>query len=209
MKTVIDCTKYNNPLIKQKLKEVSVEQGLAIAEELFQILDKRGDGIGLAANQVGINAQVAVVKVRDPLVLINPKIVSQSDEITFYEGCLSYPKKGMHTKRYKNVVISTAQSESGWYFSGAETNKEGKGSWEQQTSQYDDQKRLLETIAIQHEIDHLNGVTIHDRQHKTTVTVEKKIGRNQLVTIKKGDAVKVLKYKKINKFISNGWSMEA
>ena len=209
MKTVIDCNKNNNPLIKQKLKEVSVEEGLAIAEELFQILDKRGDGVGLAANQVGINASVAVVKVREPLVLINPKIVSQSNQIDFYEGCLSYPKKGMHTKRYKDVVVSTAQSESNWYFSGAETNKEGKGSWETQTSQHDDQQRLLETVAIQHEIDHLNGVTIHDRQHKTTVTVEKKIGRNNLVTIKKGDAIKVLKYKKIDKFLNDGWSMEA
>ena len=209
MKTVIDCTKNNNPLIKQKLKEVTVDEGLAIAEELFQILDKRGDGVGLAANQVGINASVAVVKVREPLVLINPKIVSQSNQIDFYEGCLSYPKKGMHTKRYKEVVVSTAQSESNWYFSGAETNKEGKGSWETQTSQYDDQQRLLETVAIQHEIDHLNGVTIHDRQHKTTVTVEKKIGRNNLVTIKKGDAIKVLKYKKIDKFLNDGWSMEA
>ena len=209
MKQVIDCNKTVNPLIKQKLKEVSIEEGLAIAEELFQILDKRGDGVGLAANQVGINAQVAVVKVRKPLVLINPKILSQSTEITFYEGCLSYPNKGMHTKRFRDVIISTAQSESSWYFSGAETNKEGKGSWETQTSQYDDQQRLLETIAIQHEIDHLNGITIHNRQYKTTVTVEKKIGRNQLVTIKKGDAVKVLKYKKANKFLNQGWSMEA
>ena len=209
MHKVIDCNKHDNPIIKTNLKEVSVEEGLVIAEELFQILDKRGDGVGLAANQVGINASVAVVKVREPLVLINPKILSQSTEITFYEGCLSYPKKGMHTKRFRDVVISTAQSESNWYFSGAETNKEGKGSWETQTAQYDDQQRLLEAIAIQHEIDHLNGVTIHDRQHKTTVTVEKKIGRNQLVTIKKGDAVKVLKYKKANKFLNQGWNMEA
>jgi len=208
MNQVINCNKNTNPYIKQQCKEVSVEEGLAIAEKLFQILDKRGDGVGLAANQVGINASVAVVKVREPLVLINPKILSQSNQINFYEGCLSYPKKGMHTKRYKDVVVSTAQSESNWYFSGVETNKEGKGSWETQTSQYNDQQRLLETVAIQHEIDHLNGVTIHDRQHKTTVTVEKKVGRNSLVTIKKGDAVKVLKYKKIDKFLSDGWSME-
>ena len=73
MKKVINCIKENNPLINKKLREVSVEEGLAIAEELFQILNKRGDGIGLAANQVGIDAQVAVVNVIEPLVLINPK----------------------------------------------------------------------------------------------------------------------------------------
>ena len=52
MKNVINCNQNNNPLINKKAKEVSVEEGLAIAEELFQILNKRGDGIGLAANQV-------------------------------------------------------------------------------------------------------------------------------------------------------------
>ena len=206
---VINCLKDDNPLIRKKSKEVSVEQGLAIAEKLFQILDKRGDGIGLAANQVGINAQVAVVKVREPLVLINPKILSKYTKIPFHEGCLSYPNKGVHTQRYRDVLISTDQSESNWYFSGVETSKEGKGSWEDASVQYDNNQRLLESIAIQHEIDHLNGITIHDRRIETTVKVDKKIGRNQLVTIKKGDAVKVLKYKKINKFLSDGWSMEA
>ena len=98
MKKVIDCFKEDNPLIQKKLREVSVEEGLEIATELFQILNKRKDGIGLAANQVGINAQVAVVNVREPLVLINPKIISKTNEIPYYEGCLSYPGKGVHTK---------------------------------------------------------------------------------------------------------------
>jgi hypothetical protein len=51
------------------------------------------------------------------------------------------------------------------------------------------------------------GKTIHDRQVNTTVRAEKKIGRNQLVTIKKGDAVKVLKYKKAMPFLNQGWEM--
>ena len=77
MRNVINCNKHNNSVINKKLKEVSIEDGLKIATELFQILNKRGDGIGLAANQVGIDAQVAVVNVREPLVLINPKIISK------------------------------------------------------------------------------------------------------------------------------------
>ena len=205
MKKVINCLKEHNPLIKKKLREVSVEEGLVIAEELFQILNKRGDGIGLAANQVGIDAQVAVVNVREPLVLINPKIISKENPIDFYEGCLSYPSKGVHTKRYRDVIIQTAQSESGWYFSGAETPKEGKGSWEVEKNDRDQELRLLESVCVQHEIDHLNGVICMDRKVETTVRVEKKIGRNQLVTIKKGDAVKILKYKKAQKFINDGW----
>ena len=68
---------------------------------------------------------------------------------------------------------------------------------------------LLESVCVQHEIDHLNGITIHDREIKIEPTrVEKKIGRNQLVTIKKGDAVKVLKYKKAQNLLNQGWVME-
>ena len=130
MKQVINCLKHDNPVIKKKLREVTVEEGMEIATELFNILNKRGDGIGLAANQVGIDANVAVVNVREPLILINPKIISKEVEIDFYEGCLSYPGKGVRTKRYRDVVISTEQSEADWYFSGAEENSEGKSVWD-------------------------------------------------------------------------------
>ena len=185
MRKVINCFKDSNPLINQKLREVSVEEGNSIATELFQILNKRGDGIGLAANQVGIDAQVAVINVTEPLVLINPKIISRENEISYYEGCLSYPKKGVNTKRYEIVEVKSDNVESTMRFDG------------------------LESICVQHEIDHLNGVVCMDRKVETSYKrTEKKIGRNQLVTIKKGDAVKVLKYKKAQKFINDGWEME-
>ena len=180
MKKVINCTKEDNPLIHKKLREVSVEEGLSIATELFQILNKRGDGIGLAANQVGIDAQVAVVNVREPLVLINPKIISKEVEIPFYEGCLSYPGKGVNTKRYRDVVISTEQSESDWYFSGAQAPTDGKGSWEKEQSKSQDaQLRTLESVCVQHEIDHLNGVVCMDRKRETTIVKDTKVGRNE------------------------------
>ena len=210
MKKVINCNQDNNPLINKKAKEVSVEEGLAIAEELFQILNKRGDGIGLAANQVGIDAQVAVVNVTEPLVLINPKYIKKEVEIMYGEGCLSYPGQAIKTKRYRDVIIQTAQSESGWYFSGAKIPAdESRGSWEVERKNKDSELRLLESVCVQHEIDHLNGITIHDREKKLEPTKsEKKIGRNQLVTIKKGDAVKVLKYKKAHNLLNQGWIME-
>ena len=208
MKNIINCLVNHNEVINKKLKEVSVEEGLAIAEELFQILNKRGDGIGLAANQVGIDASVAVVNVREPVVLINPKIIDTSDEISYYEGCLSFPKHGIRTKRYKNIIVQSADSESQYYFSGAESAKDAKGTWET-AKKHDTEQRLLEAICVQHEIDHLNGKTMHDREMKLEPTkVEKKIGRNELVTIKKGDAVKVLKYKKAEKFLNQDWILQ-
>ena len=205
---VINCIKKDNPLIKKKLKEVTVEEGMAIATKLFQILNKRGDGIGLAANQVGIDAQVAVVNVREPLVLINPKVVSKETPIDYYEGCLSYPGKGVPTQRYRDIEIKTAQSESNWYFSGAAENSEGKSVWDKGNMKQDQENRILESVCIQHEIDHLNGKVIMDRRKNMIVKTQKKIGRNQLVTIKKGDAVKVLKYKKIQSFLDDGWAMQ-
>ena len=58
MNKVINCLKEDNPVINKKLKEVSLEEGNKIATELFKILTERKDGIGLAANQVGIDASV-------------------------------------------------------------------------------------------------------------------------------------------------------
>ena len=205
MKKVIDCFKENNPLIQKKLREVTVEEGMVIAKELFEILNKRKDGIGLAANQVGIDAQVAVVNVREPLVLINPKIISKKDKIPFYEGCLSFPSKGVHTERYETIEVKTEQIDGSWIFSGVDTGDEARGTWEIDKKKQNRELRTLESVCVQHEIDHLNGMRIMDRMRDTTIRAEKKIGRNRLVTIKKGDAVKVLKYKKAQNFLNQGW----
>jgi len=191
MKQVINCLKESNPLINKKLKEVSVEEGNLIATELFQILNKRKDGIGLAANQVGIDAQVAVVNVTEPIVLINPKIIKKENEINYYEGCLSYPKKGVHTKRYETIEVTSDNFEGSVIFSGVETSTEGKGSWEKNDDS-DRNLRLLESVCVQHEIDHLNGVICMDRKidmsYKRT---EKKVGRNEPCPCESGK-----KYKK-------------
>ena len=165
--SVINCLKENNPLIKKKLQEVTVEEGMAIATELFQILNERGDGIGLAANQVGIDAQVAVVNVREPLVLINPKIISKENPIVYYEGCLSYPSKAITTHRYRDIMVKTAQAESGWYFSGVPTDGNTKGLWERgRQKERMNVQRLLEAVCVQHEIDHLNGILFIDHISK-------------------------------------------
>ncbi len=205
---VINCNKNHNPVINKKLREVTVEEGMEIATKLFQVLNKRKDGIGLAANQVGIDAQVAVVNVREPLVLINPKIVSKSDKVTFYEGCLSYPGKGVRTERYETIEVKTEQLEGSMIFSGKTTGIEGaKGLWEDKANQQDTAMRMLEAVCIQHEVDHLSGIVCMDRKIDTTYRAEKKIGRNELVTIKKGDAVKVIKYKKAQNLLKEGWEI--
>ena len=210
MYKVINCLKEDNPVINKKLKEVSLEEGLEIATVLFETLNKRKDGIGLAANQVGIDASVAVVNVREPIILINPKVVEQWEEIDFYEGCLSYPKKGVTTKRYKNIVINTEQEECDWYFSGAPNPSDGKGSWERENSDKEDEDlRTLEAVCIQHEIDHLNGVICMDREIKSEpIRVSGKFGRNEIVMITNGEESKDLKWKKSKPLIDSGeWEL--
>ena len=209
MKNVINCFKEDNPLIQKKLRRVTVEEGYDIARELFQILNKRKDGIGLAANQVGIDASVAVVNVREPIVLINPEIIRKETEIPFYEGCLSFPNKGCHTKRYETVEIKTDNVEGTMIFSGVDTGEPAKGTWEDGKKKQNRELRTLEAVCVQHEIDHLNGMRILDRAMELTIRREKpKIGRNQLVTIKKDDEEQTLKYKKIQKYLDDGWIMK-
>ena len=209
MHKVINCIKEHNPVINKKLKKVTVEEGNKIATELFKILAKRKDGIGLAANQVGIDAAVAVVNVKEPIVLINPEVVSTSVEVPYYEGCLSFKGKGVHTKRYRDVIITTEQLEGQLYFSGAENKIEGKGSWEkEQSNKHDAELRLLESVCVQHEIDHLNGMTIHDRQMITTIVNTEKFGRNEKVMITDGNETKELKWKKAKPLIDSGkWEL--
>ena len=210
MKQVINCLKEHNPVINKKLKKVSVEEGLQIATELFEILTKRKDGIGLAANQVGIDASVAVVNVRKPIILINPEVIETWDEIPYYEGCLSYKGKGIQTKRFKNIIIKTEQEDSNWYFSGAENPSDGKGSWEkEQQNKEDTELRTLEAVCVQHEIDHLNGVICMDREVKLKPIVSNKsFGRNEKVMITNGEETKDLKWKKAKPLIDSGeWEL--
>ena len=182
MKTVINCFKEDNPVIQKKLRKVTLEEGEKIAVELFEILNKRKDGIGLAANQVGIDAAVAVVNVREPIVLINPEIVSRETEIPFYEGCLSFPGKGVNTKRYETVEITSDNVDGSIIFSGVDTGEEARGTWESEKHTYqvkDRDLRILEAVCVQHEIDHLNGLVCMDRKIDTTYRAEKKPGRNE------------------------------
>jgi peptide deformylase len=203
---IINCFKEENPVINKKLRKVTVDEGLSIAKDLFNILNERKDGIGLAANQVGIDASVAVINVKEPLILINPVIKEQWEEIDYYEGCLSWPKKGVNTKRYKNIIVHTEQEECDWYFSGEPTPGEGMGTWEQDKSNKEDEtQRVLEAVCIQHEIDHLNGISCIDKEVKLKpIKVKKGFSRNEKVDITDGKELKTMKYKKAKPLIDSG-----
>ena len=94
---------------KNKITQVcepckSVEEGEKIGAKLLKELSDKG--VGLAANQIGIDSRVCVINVKEPIVLINPKIIRSSDEdFIFPEKCLSFPNKLVKTKRNVEVVV--------------------------------------------------------------------------------------------------------
>ena len=172
----------------------SIEEGEEIGAQLLNELTESENGIGLAANQVGINKRVCVINVKEPLVLINPKIVETSEEtFVFPEGCLSFPNKHVRTKRNVSVVVET-------------DNHEGKLSF---SSESEDINDAFECACVQHEIDHLDGITMFDRSvvaqpHRA----HEKIGRNERVTITDGKETKELKWKKAQPLVESGdWEM--
>ena len=121
-----------------------------------------------------------------------------------------FQKKGINTKRYKNIVVKTEQEDCDWYFSGAPNPSDGKGSWERESSnKQDEELRTLESVCVQHEVDHLNGMTIMDRQVVTTiVNKEKKFGRNEMVEITDGKILSTMKWKKAKPLIDSGiWEL--
>ena len=194
---------------KNKITQVcepceSVEEGAEIGVKLIEELNNSKSGIGLAANQIGINKRVCVVNVKEPVVLINPEIIEKSeDTFAFIEGCLSFPGEAVRTKRYKWVKVKADNYTTTLYFSvWNDDSEEG----------YDKDKYLqqaYETACIQHEIDHLDGITMYDRELKLEPWKRKdnKIGRNVKVLIKKGSETKTIKYKKFEKLEKDGWTL--
>ena len=151
-------------------------------------------GIGLAATQVNYHERLIVIDVSEnqdePIYIVNPsyEVLDSSPEPS-KEGCLSIPTFQQEVLRAKKIEL-------------AYQDLDGKP-----------QKLTAEGLfgyCIQHEIDHLNGVTIHDRENKPTpiMNKDKKIGRNDKVTLQKDGEIKTLKYKNAQKFFEDGWVME-
>ena len=107
------------------------------------------NGVGLAAPQVGEDLRVFVIDVSDenqppnPIVFINPVIISKSGACNSYEGCLSFPDAYTDVRRYTNVKVKALDINGRPFVMEA---KEG----------------TLFARAIQHEFDHLNGVLFID-----------------------------------------------
>lgn len=148
-----------NSLLKEKCVCVDLNYGKKIAKRMWMFLNiynkkNKIRAVGLAANQFGINASVAIVtKNNKPFVLINPKITSFSElKIRNKESCLSYPDVELDIYRHMWVKVICDNHKEPVIF--------GNISLES------DPIKNLESAVAQHEIAHLNGLTFHDFQWK-------------------------------------------
>ena len=181
------------------------EQDLATAALLTAVTEHQG--LGMSANQIGLNKRICVINVREePLVLVNPTIVEESEEkIMYFEGCLSLPKtmkKPIKTVRSYGVKVKADNFPDVLDFSTKERKHEDINALFGDVD-------LLESVCVQHEIDHLNGVTIRDRQYTETVrlTTFAKLGRNERFILKKDNETLSVKKKNLSTYLEQGWEV--
>ena len=145
----LEIKKYPDKILREKTEPVE-----DFNSELQKLIDDMietmytAPGVGLAANQIGVSKQVAIIdaSVGDEqsslIVLINPEIVSEEGKMDSEEGCLSIPDYTTVVKRAQRVKVKAFDRH------GEPIEIEGDG---------------LLARALQHEIDHLNGFLFIDR----------------------------------------------
>ncbi|MCB2211514.1 peptide deformylase [bacterium] len=149
---LLDIKVYGDPVLR-KVAEPVTEFGPELeklAADMLETMEK-GDGIGLAAPQVGLSIRFLVIGLPEEvdgertmriLTMANPEIVAESEELaTCEEGCLSLPEINVQVDRPEAVTVEY---------------QDLKG-----------EKRVLEAegmlaVVVQHEMDHLDGVLITD-----------------------------------------------
>jgi len=142
--SVYEIVKIGDPVLREVAKEVP-----KISSNICKLLTNMADtmraakGVGLAAPQIGISKRVVVVDVGEGLIeLINPVILDQEGEEIDIEGCLSVPDREGEVLRARKITVQ-ALNRNGESFTV--TGEE------------------LLARAIQHEIDHLDGILFVDK----------------------------------------------
>ncbi len=131
--------KFGDPILNKKSRVVEkFDDRLATLIDDMKETMYNGNGVGLAAVQVGILKRVVVVDIGEgPIELVNPEIVFTEGEQISQEGCLSLPGKWANTKRPQKVQVKA---------------QDRTGKWQVFTGED------LKAKAFCHEIDHLDGI---------------------------------------------------
>ncbi len=152
----------------EKVADINKVQGLI--DDMLDTLYATSNGIGLAATQVGRREAVVVIDLseqrNDPLILVNPQVVSGQDKAMGQEGCLSVPEYYADVERYTSVVVEAL-------------DREGN------PIRIESSEFLA--IVMQHEIDHLAGNLFIDylsplKRQMALKKVKKHVKSNQRAT---------------------------
>jgi peptide deformylase len=139
---------YGDPVLKSKAAPVDNVDGkiIRLVDDMFETLIDSGNGLALAAPQIGVQKQVVVWDMEDePLAIFNPEIIESDGEWLYDEGCLSIPGLYVEMLRPKLVLVRGVDTDGNVIEIEADE---------------------LEARMFQHEIDHLQGVLMFDRMSK-------------------------------------------
>lgn len=124
----------------------------SVAREMYEFMGER-NGIGLAANQVGLDLRMFVMASDPILACVNPRITAYSDEhVVLDEGCLSYPGLFIKIRRPRWIRVR---------FQDLEGNRAVK--------RFDG----MASRVFQHELDHLDGIDFRERAGKVAMRLAK------------------------------------
>ncbi len=145
--SVLEVVNYGNPILRNKCIQVTDFSKLSdFIDDMFDTMYEQ-EGIGLAANQVGVDMNLFIIDISHtddnefPRIFINGEITSSQGESVFSEGCLSIPEVALEVTRPEVISFKYQDIDKKWH------EEEFDG---------------LLARAIQHEIDHLNGILIID-----------------------------------------------
>lgn len=135
----LEIVTIGHPVLETKAEEVTkiTKKTVKLVNDMLDTMYE-ANGVGLAAPQVGISERIIVLDVGEgPVVLINPTIANCEGEEIDVEGCLSVPERWVYVKRATEVVVTGLNEK------GKRVKIEADG---------------LFARALQHEIDHLDGI---------------------------------------------------
>jgi peptide deformylase len=168
---VLEIVKYGNPILRAKGLEVGEgdARAKALADDMIETM-RAANGVGLAAQQVGVPIQLTVIDVSAvedrpsemivdgksvgiadfmPLILVNPVLELGKETEEGVEGCLSFPELSGDVVRASHVKVKAKKLD------GSAIEFEARG---------------LLARALQHEVDHLNGILFIDRMNSAVRT---------------------------------------
>ncbi len=152
--SILDIRIIGDPVLRQKSEEITEinEEILKLAHDMIETMHN-ANGLGLAANQVGVAKRLVILNLKDigvgkkDMVLVNPEVVYSEGSDIQEEGCLSIP--GLYTKLERPYYIEVEAQEL----------KLPKGKLKKIRIKAEE----LFARALLHEIDHINGILFVDR----------------------------------------------